>query len=226
MGRARRRDGDELGDQVRVAILTVMSIPEPSIPTMATVEAVLADVAAFGQATDARETERPKRMLNITMDTGRLLRILVRATRARRILEVGTSNGYSTLWLAWAASETAGHVTTLERAADKAALARANFERAGLAPWIIVREGIALEILASLDGPFGLIFLDADRANYLAYADALLPLLKVGGLLVTDNVVSHADEVAAFLARIHGDPTLDSVTVPVGNGEELTYKRA
>jgi predicted O-methyltransferase YrrM len=204
----------------------MMTTSEPTIPATATVEAVLSDVAAFGQATDARETERPKRMLNITTDTGQLLRILVRATRARHILEVGTSNGYSTLWLAWAATETAGHVTTLERAQEKVALASANFTRAGLAPWITVREGIALEILAELDGPFDLIFLDADRPNYLAYADALLPLLKVGGLLVTDNVVSHAGELPGFLARINGDPTLDSVTVPVGNGEELTYKRA
>jgi predicted O-methyltransferase YrrM len=203
-----------------------MTTPSPAIPPTARVEAVIAEVGAFGQATDARETERPKRMLNITPDTGLLLRILVRATGARRILEVGTSNGYSTLWLAWAATETAGHVTTLERAADKAEMARANFERAGLAPWITVHEGVALEVLATLDGPFDLIFLDADRPNYLAYADALLPLLKVGGLLVTDNVVSHAEELPAFLARIKDDPTLDSVTVPVGNGEELTYKRA
>jgi predicted O-methyltransferase YrrM len=202
-----------------------MTTPQPPLPPTSTIEAVLAEVAAFGQATDARETERPKRMLNITPDTGQLLRILVRSTGARRILEVGTSNGYSTLWLAWAAAETAGHVTTLERAADKASLARTNFERAGLAPWISIREGVALEVLATLDGPFDLIFLDADRPNYLAYADALLPLLKIGGLLVTDNVVSHAEELPEFLARIKHDPTLDSVTVPVGNGEEITYKR-
>lgn len=202
-----------------------MPTSERAIPDTATVEAVLAEVAAFGQANDARETARPKRMLNITPDTGQLLRILVRASGARRILEVGTSNGYSTLWLAWATTETDGHVTTLERAADKAALARANVERAGLASWITIREGVALETLATLDGPFDLIFLDADRPNYLAYANALLPLLRVGGLLVTDNVVSHADELVEFLARVKGDPTLDSVTVPVGNGEELTYKR-
>jgi predicted O-methyltransferase YrrM len=196
-----------------------------SPPSASTIEAVIAEVGAFGQATDARETERPKRMLNITSDTGQLLRILVRSTGARRILEVGTSNGYSTLWLAWAATETGGHVTTLERAADKASMARANFERAGLVSWVTVREGAALETIATLDGPFDLIFLDADRPSYLAYADALLPLLKVGGLLVTDNVVSHANELPEFLARIKNDPTLDSVTVPVGNGEELTYKR-
>jgi predicted O-methyltransferase YrrM len=203
-----------------------MTTPEHPIPDRTTVEAVLAELAAFGPANDARVTERSKRMLNITPDTGQLLRILVRSGRVRRILEVGTSNGYSTLWLAWAATETGGHVTTLERAADKVALAQANFERAGLAPWINVREGVALETLATLDGPFDLIFLDADRANYLAYAELLLPLLKVGGLLVTDNVVSHAEELPAFLARVKDDPNLDSVTVPVGNGEELTYKRA
>ena len=165
-------------------------------------------------------------MLNITPDTGQLLRILVRATGACRILEVGTSNGYSTMWLAWAASETGGHVTTLERLPEKVELAQANFERSGLAPWITIRQGVALETLATLDGPFDLIFLDADRASYLEYLDLLLPLLEVGGLLVTDNVVSHADQVTEFLARLKNDPSLDSVTVPVGNGEELTYRRA
>jgi predicted O-methyltransferase YrrM len=196
------------------------------IPSRQTVEAVLAEVAAFGQSNDATMTERPMRMLNITPDTGQLLRILVRSTGARRILEIGMSNGYSTMWLAWAATETDGHVTTLERLPEKVALASANFERSGLAPWITIREGIALETLASLDGPFDLIFLDADRASYLAYLDYLLPLLKIGGLLVTDNVVSHADQVTEFLARLKTDPSLDSVTVPVGNGEELTYRRA
>jgi predicted O-methyltransferase YrrM len=196
------------------------------IPSRQTVEAVLAEVSTFGQDNDARPVERSMRMLNITPDTGQLLRILVRTMGARRILEVGTSNGYSTMWLAWAATETGGHVTTLERLSEKVALARANFERAGLAPWITIHEGIALETLASLDGPFDLIFLDADRASYLAYLDLLLPLLRVSGLLVTDNVVSHANEVTEFLARLKNDPNLDSVTVPVGNGEELTYRRA
>jgi predicted O-methyltransferase YrrM len=195
-------------------------------PSPQVIEAVLAEVSAFGVANDPRATEHSMRMLNITPDTGQLLRILVRATGARRILEVGTSNGYSTMWLAWAASETGGHVTTLERLPEKIALAGANFERAGLAPWITIRQGIALETLATLDGPFDLIFLDADRPSYLAYLDLLLPLLKAGGLLVTDNVVSHADEVTDFLARLKNDPNLDSVTVPVGNGEELTCRRA
>lgn len=91
--------------------------------------AILDELARFGEENDARETERAKRMLNITPDTGRLLWILVQAARATRILEVGTSNAYSTIWLADAARATGGHVITLERNPDKVKLARANLAR-------------------------------------------------------------------------------------------------
>ena len=191
----------------------------------AALSALLQELAEFGRANDARETERPRRLLNITPDTGRLLTILVKATQARQILEVGTSNGYSTIWLAWAARETGGHVTTIERAPHKVGMAQANLRRAGLSDRVTVKEGVALEVLAGLTGPFDLIFLDADRPNYLAYVDRLLVLLRVGGLLVSDNVVSHAHELQEFLQRIKSDPKLESVTLPIGNGEELTYKR-
>jgi predicted O-methyltransferase YrrM len=186
---------------------------------------LLGELAEFGRQNDARETPRGKRLLNITPETGQFLAILVKSVRATRILEIGTSNGYSTIWLAWAARDTGGHVTTIERAADKAAMAHANLERAGLAGRVAVRQGVALDLLAHLSGPFDLIFLDADRPNYLAYLDPLLRLLRRGGLLVTDNVTSHAHEVEGFLQRLRDDPALETVTVPVGNGEELTYKR-
>jgi predicted O-methyltransferase YrrM len=187
--------------------------------------ALLDELAGFGRENDERESDRERRMLNITPETGQLLAILVRAAGARRVLEVGTSNGYSTIWLAWAARAIGGQVITVERAAQKAAMARANLDRAGLSAVVTIREGAALDVLAGLDGPFDLIFLDADRESYLAYLDPLLALLRPGGLLVTDNVVSHAHEVGDFLARLKGHPTLESVTLPVGNGEELTYKR-
>src|SRR5437899_12180590 len=90
-------------------------------------------LARFGEENDTRETERPKRMLNITRDTGRLLWIIVRATVATRILEVGTSNAFSTIWLADAALSTRGRVTTLKLNPAKIALARANLAAAGLA---------------------------------------------------------------------------------------------
>jgi predicted O-methyltransferase YrrM len=185
---------------------------------------LLDELYRFGQEHDARQTERGRRMLNITPETGLFLGILLRALGARNILEVGTSNGYSTIWLADAARETGGHVTTIEAAADKAEMARANFARAGLAEHITVCLGNALDVLATHTGPFDLIFLDADRPNYLRYLELLLPLLRPGGLLVTDNVVSHAHELTDFLARLKMHPLLMSVTLPLGNGEELTLK--
>ena len=187
--------------------------------------ALLDELAEFGRQNDARETERDRRLLNITPETGQFLAILLRAVRAQRILEIGTSNAYSTIWLAWAAAETGGHVTTIERAADKVAMARTNLQRAGLSDRVTVVHGSALDVLADLPGPFDLIFLDADRSNYDSYLDLLLPRLRRGGLLVTDNVTSHAAELADFLRRLKTQPQVDTVTLFLGNGEELTYKR-
>jgi predicted O-methyltransferase YrrM len=190
-----------------------------------TLLAILDDLARFGRDNDARETERPRRMLNITADTGRLLWVLVRSARAARVLEVGTSNGYSTIWLADAARAAGGRVVTLEANPAKVALARANFERAGVSDVVEVREGPAAETLRALPGPFDLIFLDADRPSYATYLELAVPKLVPGGLLVADNVVSHAGELADYLARVKSHPALFSVTVPVGNGEEIAWKR-
>ncbi len=188
--------------------------------------ALLDELARFGRDNDARETERPRRMLNITSDTGRLLWILVKAIGASRILEVGTSNAYSTIWLADAARETGGRVTTLELNPDKVKLARANLARAGLADRVDLLEGRAAETLATLPGPFDFVFLDADRPNYLTYLDLVVPRVATRGLIVADNVTSHAEELRPYLARVKSHPALFSVTVPIGNGEEISLKLA
>jgi predicted O-methyltransferase YrrM len=186
--------------------------------------AFLEELAELGRRHDAEEREHSRRFLNITPETGRFLAILVRATQATRILEIGTSNGYSTIWLAWAAGSTGGHVTTIERSADKAAMARRNLAHAGVADRVTIREGVALDVLHGLAGPYDLIFLDADRPNYLGYLGRVLPLLRPGGLLVTDNVVSHANELGEFLHAVQFDPTLETVILPLGNGQSVTYK--
>lgn len=185
---------------------------------------LLERLARLGEDTDSRETARPKRMLNITRDTGRLLWILVGAMRATRILEVGTSNGFSTIWLADAARATGGRVTTLEIDADKIALARANLTSAGLAGVVDIVEGKAADSLATLSGPFDFVFLDADRPSYLTYLERVVPKLRAGGLLVADNVTSHASELQDYLARVKSHPALLSVTLPIGNGEEIALK--
>jgi predicted O-methyltransferase YrrM len=187
---------------------------------------LLEELSRFGQDNDARETARPRRMLNITPDTGRLLWILLRATGATRILEVGTSNAFSTIWLADAARAAGGRVTTLELDPGKIALARANLAAAGLGDVVDVVEGRAEESLARLPGPFDLAFLDADRPSYLAYLELVVPRLRVGGLLVADNVTSHAAELEDYLRRVKSHPQLFSVTVPIGNGEEIAVRVA
>jgi predicted O-methyltransferase YrrM len=185
---------------------------------------LLDDLARSGEDNDARVTERARRMLNITPDTGRLLWILVRSSGARRILEVGTSNAYSTIWLADAARHTGGRVVTLEADAAKVQLARANLEKAGVADRVDIVHGPAAASLARLAGPFDFVFLDADRPSYRTYLEAVLPRLAPGGLLVADNVVSHREELDDYLASVKSDPRLFSVTVPVGKGEEISLK--
>ena len=121
----------------------------------ATLTGLLDELARFGQDNDARETERPRRMLNITPDTGRLLWILIQATGATRILEVGTSNAFSTIWLADAARGTGGRVTTLELNPDKVAMARPNLARAGLGDLVEIIEGPAGDTLRDLSAIAG-----------------------------------------------------------------------
>ena len=189
-----------------------------------TLLAFLENLAKFGEDNDARETARPKRMLNITRDTGRLLWILVRAMGATRILEVGASNAFSTIWLADAARSTGGRVTTLELSPEKIALARANLRTAGLEGVVEIIEGRASDTLSALPGRFDVVFLDADRPSYLAYLELVVPKLRPGGMLIADNASSHADELQDYLRRVKSHPQLFAVTVPIGNGEEIALK--
>jgi predicted O-methyltransferase YrrM len=130
----------------------------------------MAEVEQFGRANDSEITERPRRMLNITRDTGEFLSVLVRATVARRVLEIGTSDGYSTLWLADAARAVGGAVTTIEFSEYKAELATKNFARSGLASFImLVRDDTGLVLDRSADGAFDLVFLDSERSEYVRW---------------------------------------------------------
>ena len=184
----------------------------------------LEKLAKFGEENDAREAARPKRMLNITRDTGRLLWILVRAMSATRILEVGTSNAFSTIWLADAARATGGRVTTLELNPEKIARARANLATAGLEGVVDIIEGPAADTLANLPSPFDLVFLDADRPSYVAYLELVVPKLRSGGILIADNATSHAQELQDYLRRVKSHPQLFALTVPIGNGEEIALR--
>jgi predicted O-methyltransferase YrrM len=188
-------------------------------------QSFIAELEQFGKANDSEMTERPRRMLNITRDTGEFLAVLVRATVARRVLEIGTSNGYSTLWLADAAHVIGGAVTTIESAEYKVGLATKNFARSGLASGItLVHDDAGLVLGRSADSTFDLVFLDSERSEYVGWWPHLKRVLRPGGLLVVDNATSHVEEMAAFVALVEADTSFTTSLVPVGNGEFLAVK--
>jgi predicted O-methyltransferase YrrM len=183
---------------------------------------LLRELECFGAENDARASRRHEKMLNITPETGELLSILVLGTRARRILEIGTSNGYSTLWLADAVRAADGSVVTVEVAAAKAEMARYNLERAGLSRWVrqeVIDAGQFLSRQAASQSD--MIFLDSDRGQYAAWWPWLQRVLVPGGMLVVDNAVSHAEEMKGFITQVRAAPGWRTVVVPIGNGELL-----
>ncbi|MDY7548637.1 O-methyltransferase [Glaciimonas sp. Gout2] len=190
-----------------------------------TLKELLDELEEFGHANDDLMRDRPGRMLNITRDTGDFLSVLIKIMSAKRILEIGTSNGYSTLWLADASRTFDGKVTTVEMSAFKIAMAAKNFVRAGLADHITQIEGDAGAVLSgAADAAFDMIFLDSDRSEYGGWWPDLKRVLRRGGLLVVDNATSHAKEMALFINIIQADGDFVTSLVPVGKGEFLATK--
>jgi predicted O-methyltransferase YrrM len=153
---------------------------------------------------------------------GKLLHLLARLSGARRVLEIGTLGGYSTIWLARALPDD-GELVTLEVDPHHADVARGNLRRAGLAERVRVVVGAALDTMASLDGPFDLVFVDADKRNGPEYVRRALELTRPGGAIVVDNVVRRAasDDLAdqdvagthALLQLLRDEPRLDATVV-------------
>ena len=189
-------------------------------------DSLKAELERFGESNDAVHSERSQRMLNITRETGEFLSVLVRAMSARRVLEIGTSNGYSTLWLAEAARAVGGLVTTIEISEFKVKLASDNFSRAELSSVIHLIHDDAGHALGRLEpNTFDLVFLDSERNEYPGWWLHIRHVLRPGGLLVVDNATSHPEQMAPFIALVKADVTFTTTLVPVGNGEFLAVKQ-
>ena len=182
------------------------------------------ELFAAGRAHD-RDRPRLERFRNVEPETAELLGILIRACAARRILELGTSNGYSTLWLADAAEATDGHVVTVDLDPARTALARENLGRAGLDDRVELRTEDAGTALANgADGEWDFVFLDSERISYPGYLSNLVRTLKPGGMLAIDNALSHEHELVEFTALVRDVESLTQTVVPIGAGLRVAVR--
>jgi predicted O-methyltransferase YrrM len=173
---------------------------------------------------DAAQADRLDRYRILEPETAELLALLVRATGALRVLEVGTSIGYSTLWLADAAEAVGGELYSVELDQERSDRARANLDRGGLRAALIVGDG-GVMLRSSSDEYWDLIFLDAERPAYAGYWPDVLRSLAPGGLVAVDNVISHAAQVEELLGIMASEPAVTSTQVPIGAGLQLAVKR-
>lgn len=187
---------------------------------------LLTELETWGRQNDEHQQERGKKMLNLDRDSARLISLLIRSSRRTRLLEIGTSNGYSTIWLAWAAGTAGGRVISIDRSAEKHALADANLKRAGLRDLVDLRLGDATDVLATLPGPFDFVFLDAGRLSYPAQLSSLMPKLTPDVIVLADNALSHPEEMVGYFGALAALPEFDHLVVPVGKGLSVAYRQA
>lgn len=177
---------------------------------------------------DARDrkdgTPQLKRLRQIPPETGMLLAMLAQAAPRGLIVEVGTSAGYSALWLSLAARERGDQLVTYELLPEKAELARETFEQAGVNDWVEFVHGDARSHIKDID-EIAFCFLDCEKEMYSEIYASVVPRLVPGGLFVADNVLSHREELSDFVAAARKDAAVDAAVLPVGKGLLVCTKR-
>lgn len=157
-------------------------------------------------------------MLNVDANEGAVLRDQVIKVRAKRALEVGTSNGYSTIWIAMGVRKMGGRLTTLEIDENKVKLARENFRIAGVDPVIELRQCDALKEIPKLQGPFEFVFIDAWKQDYVRYLEMVLPMVPPGGVIMAHNTKNLRSELLDFIQAVQTNPQLKTTFVEPGPG--------
>ena len=179
------------------------------------------------------DTLPENRMLAITKETGELLNMLLRLKNAKNMLEIGTSVGYSSIWCAEAMLEQVGKVITIEQNPSKIKRAKENFLKAEIQDAVEIKERNALDILSKMNRIdkykeyFDFVLIDADKENIIKYFDLILPMVSVGGIIVTDNMTypeKYREHMKKFSNYLKENPDLNTITSNIGNGEEITIK--
>ena len=184
-----------------------------------------AELYATSHAHDAGRADRLERFRNVEPPTAELLGVLIRACGSRRVLELGTSNGYSTIWLADAAEATGGNVVSVDVDVARIEMAAAHLSHVRLRDRVELRvQDAELALRGSADSEWDFIFLDAERPAYPGYVPELVRSLAPGGLLAVDNVRSHEHELVEFSALIEQQPHLTQTVLDVGAGLRLAVR--
>jgi predicted O-methyltransferase YrrM len=173
-----------------------------------------------------RLEETSEEFWNISRQTGNFISMLIKASSSKNILELGTSNGYSTLWIADALKYTDGHLTTIEFWEKRQCLAREYIANCGLSDYVTFKIGQAYDIiLAELQNEqYDLVFIDANKQEYLRFFEAVHPVLKKGGIILADNVLSHAEKVKPFVDAISSHKEYQSQILDLPDGLLMAYK--
>ena len=186
---------------------------------------------------NSHRTEVPseKRLNCISKNIGMFYNIMLKSINAKKILEIGMSVGYSGLWFADAVmsnTQSDGQIITIDRERFKIDNAKKNFEEAGVSSLIKIRDAEARKVLHDIKEEFGknyfdFIFIDADKESYIEYFDLCLPLVRKGGIIGADNILlpeRFNEMMADYLSHVRSNPNVQSVTIPIDNGEEITIK--
>jgi predicted O-methyltransferase YrrM len=187
---------------------------------------VLDEIERFGLSHDPVQADRKQKMLNLERPTAELIHILLVSSGRKRVLEIGASNGFSSIVIGATLQSINGAVplTTIEQDPLKVAGARTNIAHANLSFIVQVIQGSATEVVNELAGPFDCVFFDADRLSAPEQLEILLPKLEPDVLLLADNVLSHPEEVEAYIAAVEQLLGFVSITVPVGKGLHIAYR--
>jgi len=169
-------------------------------------------------------TERLKRLRQIPPETGKFLALIAANSPEGEFVEIGTSAGYSTMWVSLAAKERNGRIFTHEIMPEKIKLAKETFKEANIEDYVLLVEGDALENLKKIDN-IAFCFLDTEKEIYEKCYDLIIPKLVKGGVLVADNAINHYETLKPMIDKALNDPRVDSLVVPIANGELVCRKK-